>query len=287
MRIYAAISSSEGYFDVLRGVGYPHVLISFFYDQERTILDRMGYRPETMVSDSGAFSAWQAGVKVDLDDYIGWCRDWRSHKDRPPCDHVNLDVIAGSKHRKASQDELAAAVRASMANADYMRDAGLPVGEVYHQFEPLHYLDQLLERRRPGEILQVATLKSAGMTEKRAFLDGVWHHLITKARTRGRRTVGRDQLAIPPVHGLGISNKDLIWRYPWWSVDTLGWVAPGIYGRGVNREGRSAHNAKRVKSHHVSVTIRRRECARVLRTWLKWMPELDQLWERRGVTWTT
>lgn len=279
MRIYAAISSSEGYYDVLRTVGYPHVLISFWYDQDRRVLDRMGYRPESMVSDSGAFSAWQAGAKVDLDAYAAWCHDWRAHPDRPPCDHVNLDVIAGSKHQPANDRELAQAVAAGMLNADRLRGEGLPVGEVYHQFEPLDVLDRLLQRQQPGEVLNVATNKAGSLKGRTRFLDGVWHHLLRVHRLPLDR--------LPRIHGLGISNKELIWRYPWWSVDTLAWVAPGMYGRGVNREGRSTLNTGRVDSREASVALRRYRCAEVLRLWERWNRQLDKLWADRGVTWQT
>src|SRR6058998_3882472 len=173
-RIVAAVSSSEGYYRALRATEYPYVLWSFAYPTSG--IETMGYRPDAVVTDSGAFTAWQSGKPMDVGEYIGWCRDRRSQLGADPdMVHVSLDVIPGERSRGPTEKERKAGMAQSLANGDAMREAGLPIMEVYHQFEPVSFLETILERMRPGDVLGISPRQAAGpsMHSRLRFCDGV------------------------------------------------------------------------------------------------------------------
>lgn len=269
MNIVAAISSADGYYEVLNDAAYPSVLISFHYDRDCVFLDRLRYRPDFVLSDSGAFTAWQLGTTIDLDDYLRWCDAYRA-KSGPPIVHINLDVIPGAKGKTPSPEDRARAMTASLVNADRMRHKGLPIMEVYHQFEPLSFLDQLLERRRPGDLLGISPRNDLAHAKRRRFLDGVWHHVLAKYGSSD----------VPPLHGLGVSDREFLHRYPWRSADSLSWVMPGIFGRVMTRTGASQRDERTYAPE-----VRYHECMKYLATWRKWNAEIDALWARRGIQW--
>lgn len=271
MRIYAAISDSGTYYRVLREERYPHILASFAYDEQRRVLQRLQYQPDSLVSDSGAFSAWQSGATIDLDAYVGWCRHYRNASPSLPLWHVNLDVVAGTKGKPVTAQQRLDAIARGMANADAMRAAGVRVAEVYHQYEPTEVFDQLLDRRQDGEVVCVATLKSSPKKARGAFLERCWYQLTRRYGRTG---------PFPPVHGLGISHREWIFRYPWWSVDTLQWAAPGMFGEDLDREG-----TPRLVKGRGGAKLYAPRCAGVLRHYRRWMDQTERLWAQRGVTW--
>ena len=224
----------------------------------------MVHRPRLLMTDSGAYTVWRRGRRVDVDPYIEWCREWRAQGHSFA--HVNLDVIPEDL---ADVDR---AVEAGRHNAGLMRDAGLPTIEVYHHGEDLRVLDELLERRESGLPLGVSGRQSAGVREQQAFFDMVWAHVTARH--------GRE---VPPFHALGVSSRDLIFRYPWWSVDSSAWCIPSRWGKAQNpRSGewaRLSETTSLPRDNALALTDEH------LRTWAKWQGDLSRLWERRGVTW--
>lgn len=251
---------------------YPHVLASFAYgDMSATKLPGRVEGARMVWVDSGAFTVWTRGGSIDLDAYVAHLHALRDAL-AVPVIPINLDVIPGGPRRRATPDEARAAIQASERNADAIRAADLPVMEVWHRGEPLEHLDRVLARREPGELVGIGGLVGLRPDRVRAVCDPVWARVLA--------THPLD--ALPPIHGLGVGNRDVIWRYPWWSVDSSSWTAPGVWGRKLTRSGSTVRDARTSNAK-----MRRNECAHVLRTWLRWASELDALWERRGVRYAT
>ena len=88
-------------------------------------------RRATLMIDSGAFSAWRRGAKIDLDHYADFIREHIELIDY----YVNLDVIPGEFGRIPDQSEVDASASASWDNFLYLRDRGLESIPVFHQGE--------------------------------------------------------------------------------------------------------------------------------------------------------
>jgi hypothetical protein len=272
LRANAGDAGTSNYDRVLEGVEYPHVLIAYPYDKAGNYIDgRLRYAPPNVITDSGAFTAWQIGEAIDLRAYRDYCLKLRARLDGISMLHINLDVIPGEKGRWPTDDEKRHGMLASIRNANELRHVGLPIMEVYHHGEPLSFFDQLLERRQPGERIGISPRNDAAHATRRKWLDGVWHHV----RERYGSTV-------PPLHGLGIAGREFVFRYPWSSCDALSWVMPGRFGRRLGRSGTEVHDPQvRVPA------MRYHACAGYLRAWRAWEREAGELWTRRGVSWQT
>lgn len=250
-------------------LGYPNVLVSYFYDKRGTFFtDVLGYNPAYWLGDSGAFSAWTMGQDIDLDDYIEWCKRYVEIKPGFQC--VSLDVIAGSREDHPTAKENEKAMKQSVENGDLMRSHGLPIMEVYHQWEPLSFLDQLLDRRQPGEVLGISPRDKRPQKERQAFCDSVFAHVKERCGWG----------ALPPMHGLGVSPASrLTSRYPWWSVDASTWVASAQYGREVSPQGKRMGQDKRNSNRD----LRKLYLQRTLAAWIERERLLTRLWQGRGV----
>lgn len=62
---------------------------------------------------------------------------------------------------------------------------------------------------------------STAKPECRAWLD----------RAFGLICSGKDRLPRVKVHGFGVTNYALLWRYPWWSLDSARWTKAGAFGK--------------------------------------------------------
>lgn len=286
MRFYAAVS---GRAEPVVDRRYPHVLVSFALDPALGIL--RAYTPESLLCDSGAYTAWTKDRAVDVDAYGRWARKLASvHMATFDLRFINLDVIPGKPGREPTYREAADAVYASMANADRLRDIyDLKVMEVFHYGEDGTVLDELLTRRREGEVIGIGGSVGVEHRRRTAWLDELWAHVfkhhtknVVYAKTDG--ITARDESEVPPLHGLGTSNEDLARRYPWWSVDSSTYTIPQRFGRRLNRQGRqefietpTGQVLRRVKP------AQQVEAIRILDRWRRLERDMTRAWEHRGI----
>jgi len=176
-------------------------LVSYFYDGEQVEwlwdLYRQLYGRDGMLDlflDSGAFSAKTQGVKIDIQKYITFIRQ----REDLLTVYANLDVIHDAE--------------ASYRNLRIMERAGLNPLPVWHLGEPLSYLKRYVSEYEyialGGMVTQVVGVPIA------KYLDQVFQEIIC------------DSSGFPrvKVHGFGLTSVPLMWRYPWYSVDSTSWV---------------------------------------------------------------
>lgn len=265
MRIYCSIAYDEQF----NAARYPWPLIAFPYDRTFRFFKRIKYAPESILTDSGAWSAWTLGEAISIDEYIDWSLRFKAAS---PCDvvHISLDVIPGSfKGKPPSQAERVEGAERSLANGDKMREAGLTIMEVFHQTEPVEFLDKLVERLRPGDVLGISPRKDFSSTKRHEFCGHVFRLLIDR--------YGRDKL--PPAHGLGAFGR-MIRDYPWWSVDTSSWVRGSKYGIVDQMQRGKARHEPRMRGNK---PLREHTLLATLNGWHGWANSLTALWEERGV----
>jgi hypothetical protein len=163
--------------------------------------------------DSGAFSAWVRGSKLDLDDYIAYCL-----KNREYCDIiVNMDVIPGEFGRVPSADEVEASAQKSWDNLIYMEQFGLKPMPVFHQGERFYWLEKLIAHG--CTYIGISPANDRTTAQKRLWLDDVFSAIVDD---EGRATI--------QTHGFGVTSIDLLFRYPWHSADSTSWSLSAAYG---------------------------------------------------------
>lgn len=157
--------------------------------------------------DSGAFSAWSRGTKIDLDEY---CEFIRANIDLLDV-YASLDVIPGAPGRAATTTERNEAAEQSWQNYLYMVKDGLSPLPVYHYGEDQRFLDRMLAHG--CDYIGIGGLVGIPGPSRRAWLDGVFTH-ITDAQG----------MPIVKTHGFGMTAVPLIFRYPWYSIDSTTWI---------------------------------------------------------------
>lgn len=163
--------------------------------------------------DSGAFSAWTQGEKIDVHDYIAYVKKNKHLLDT----YFNLDVIPGKPNQPRTPEQVKKAAKQSYRNLQIMKKAGLDPIPVFHQGESFEWLNKLLEDNHV--YIALGGLGGQSDTESIIWLDRCFNILTDK---QGR--------AIIKIHGLGVSSFNLLRRYPWYSCDSTSWAKSSAFG---------------------------------------------------------
>lgn len=157
--------------------------------------------------DSGAYSAWTKGTAIDLDEYMEFIRANLDQLDV----YASLDVIPGKPGRVATQAEREEAAEQSWANYLTMVREGFDPLPVYHYGEDRRFLERMMQYG--CDYIGIGGLVGVPGDLRRQWLDRVFDRLT-------------DSQGMPLVktHGFGMTSIPLIFRYPWYSVDSTTWI---------------------------------------------------------------
>lgn len=174
----------------------PALLVSYVYlEPFRKNLHRYHFRD--WVLDSGAFSAYQSGTKIDLQSYIDVCK--RLLATDPKLSEVfALDVIGDWK--------------ASLKNCEEMWRQGVRAIPCFHYGEPEHVLTTIARDYPKIAIGGCALMK---IDKKHAFAGQCFARVWPKQ-----------------IHGFGFGAERSVMGFPFHSVDATSWeLGPCKYGR--------------------------------------------------------
>jgi hypothetical protein len=170
--------------------------------------------PIRLFLDSGAYTAWKQGRIIDVRDYNKFVRE------AEPClaVYANLDVIPGRPDRVRTTVDAEAAAALSYRNLQTMKDAGLQPVPVFHHGERLEWLERML---KDGEdYIGVSTAKNLPYAVRRRWLGDFFREVTDQ---QGRPLIR--------VHGFGEAHVRVLRRYPFFSVDSAGWLQAGANGK--------------------------------------------------------
>lgn len=173
----------------------PALLVSYYYlDGWLKCQEDCVYRD--WVIDSGAFSAYQGGVTIDLGDYIKTCKHLLA-TDPKLVEVYSLDVIGGDW-------------RESLANTERMWSEGVEAIPAFHKGEPWSVLEQLAKDYPKIALGGIALLRRK---EKLAFAKQCFARVWPKK-----------------IHGFGCGGG-MVLDLPFHSVDATSWaVGPVGFG---------------------------------------------------------
>ena len=182
---------------------YPWKLESYHYlkDNPRAA-PYFREQKETLFLDSGAFTMFTKGIRVDLEAYTQFLKD-------------NADWI----HTASNVDEIGAGKEeATYRNQKELERLGADVCPVHHARDADKWLQKYLAEGYDyiflGGMVPETTKYLLG------WLDHVWGRYLTR----------KDGTARVKVHGFGLTTFELMTRYPWFSVDSTSWVQHGSFG---------------------------------------------------------
>ena len=149
--------------------------------------------------DSGAFSAFTQKVEIDIQEYIKFIKE---HEDSLEV-YANLDVIGDAE--------------ATWENQRIMEKAGLNPIPCFHFGEDWKWLQRYVDRGEYLALGGIAVKKDRQTLVK--WLDECFYIIC-------------DDKGYPKIktHGFGLTSLTMMFRYPWYSVDSTSWVVTGRMG---------------------------------------------------------
>lgn len=151
--------------------------------------------------DSGAFSAYSKGVEIDIDEYAEFIRE----NQHILTAYANLDVIGDPV--------------ATWKNQRYLENLGLNPVPTFHYGENVKWLKKYI--KRGYDHIALGGMVPIGTSALRKWLDKIWLKYLLDAK--GNPTI--------KIHGFGMTVFSLMFRYPWYSIDSTTWVLQAAMGQ--------------------------------------------------------
>lgn len=172
--------------------------------------------------DSGAFTAWTRGKKIDIDEYIKFINE-RSEYIHIYC---QLDVIPGEVHRVATKEEGIEAGKKTWENYLYMYPRMKEPQKMlycFHLGEPLEWFQRALDWRdnlgRPMQYLAIGGIMGKPKDIRIKFLTKI-EEMIKNSFNPNIK-----------VHALGMTSFDVLEKFPFiTSADSTSWIMTGANG---------------------------------------------------------
>lgn len=166
-----------------------------------------------LMIDSGAFSSWRKGDVIDIGAYAEYLIENQGLYDT--C--VNLDVIPGGFGREPNIYEVEESAAAGWENLKYLESRGLRPIPVFHQGEPFKWLRRLIDAGY--EYIGISPDNSKWINQKQEWLDRVFSEITND-----------DGQPVVKTHGFAVTAIDLMFQYPWFTVDSISWVVIAAFG---------------------------------------------------------
>lgn len=194
-----------------------------YVDQGKIQFDKLKdfIKPGKLFIDSGAFSAWTKGAEINVDEYIHWLnvRSSQIHL----CGQV--DVIPGDRVHGASFKQVREAAEKTWENYLYMRKRLKNPNALlytYHVGEPVEFLKQALEWKDENGN-HIPYIAFGGMVGKpKKIRDLFLQHSFNIIKNSSNYNV--------KVHAFGMTDFDLLEKYPIHSADSTSWIMVGAMG---------------------------------------------------------
>lgn len=179
MRIYFAGANTRVLLEAVKG---KRVLETFA--DRRPVIDEYRHTWEGTLLDSGAFSAYNSGKVINLQDYIDYCLIYKKYYEGI----VVLDDIAGN-------------VDLTKRNLTMMIENSIPTIPVYHQGEPVSVLQEYC-----ADFDYIGLGFKRPIQDAKRYLDECFSHIPETTK----------------VHGFAMTNY--MAYYPFYSVDSTSWM---------------------------------------------------------------
>lgn len=205
------------------------VLESYFYWNRKDQMDRVRRTGRRLFLDSGAYSAWNSGKSIDLHKF---CRFIHDNADAIEFVSV-LDVIGDAG--------------ATYANQVAMERAGVRALPCFHKGEPGNACDYYASKY---EHITIGGMVGTNRSVLIRWLDEIWDRYLTDG-------AGNPKLR---VHGFGLTDAEVMYRYPWYSVDSATWILAAKNGHILRRDGRQfsvsvqSNEQKRDRAGHLTLS---------------------------------
>lgn len=213
MRIYFAGVDRPSFLPILWQNRARNILISYadYRKAFAKFSEHLNEYQFNILLDSGAYSAFTRGIKLDVREYADFLLEWGHWFE----EYFNLDVIGDYE--------------SSWENQRYLESRGLKPIPVVHYGEEPGLVEQL------GKQYDLVALGGMVPIHKREL--DIWLRQVFYNANGNLRD-------LPKIHGLGLTTKELLLKYPFYSSDSTGWLVGKKFGRILSNNGTAVKIAK-------------------------------------------
>lgn len=168
-------------------------LESYHYIHKESAVNKIRRDGVKVFLDSGAYSAYTQGVQIDIARYCDYI-------------HRNADIIEFPSVLDAIGD-----ADGTWRNQEEMQRRGVRALPCYHYGEPIEVLRHYVKNY---DYITIGGMVPISTSQLKIWLDRIWDEELTL----------EDGTPRVKVHGFGLTSLPLMFRYPWYSVDSSTWV---------------------------------------------------------------
>jgi hypothetical protein len=178
-----------------------HHLESYHYIKKGQFTRKIREDGVKVFLDSGAFSAFTLGHEIDIGEYAEFIAE-------------NQDIVIMASVLDAIGDH-----EATFRNQQDLERRNLPrpVLPCFHFGEPMELAKYYADNY---EYITIGGMVPVPNQKLGPWLDELWEYALTD----------KDGYAKTKVHGFGLTALPLMYRYPWYSVDSSSWVQAAANG---------------------------------------------------------
>jgi len=273
MRLVLA-TNAKSLWQQLMDEDYKNILQSFAYgDTFLKIFQELEIKGRNIYVDSGAFTAWNKGAVIDLEEYIDFCKFMMKEYPDNEWNIVNLDVIPGERGQVPTKEQIDYSAEKGWDNYEKMLSAGLKPIHIFHQHEDFKWLRKLI---KSSDYIGVSPDNSQSVESRIAWLKRVFSVVKLKVKT----------------HGFAATGDQFVKGVPFYSADSASWLSGVMYAKAHKFVGDRfvLHNlntragAIESKMRRRGNTIGMENMYITIREYKKKEEFVTRLWERRGIT---
>lgn len=204
-----------------------NILESYHYIHKESIVKKIRKDKRKVFLDSGAFSAFTQGVKIDILKYCDYVK-----RNRDIIEEVDGDLLA------SVLDGIGDPLK-TWQNQQTMESLGVRPLPCFHYGEDERYLEHYLANYTYITLGGMVPISTPQLFH---WLDRIWDKYLTDGSGRAK----------VKVHGFGLTAVALMERYPWYSVDSSSWVQIARTGGLMLPRGKVISISERSPSRKVS-----------------------------------
>jgi hypothetical protein len=168
--------------------------------------------------DSGAFSMYHSGVKIDIDEYIEYINNTPKPTVWAELDTIPYPILDTASAKVSAEESWEKYIYMIERIKDEYIDKIMPV---YHFGEPYAALERMLNTEVKGRLIPYICLGGRHGVNRQAH-DKYYSHLFKIIKASKNPNV--------KVHALGMTVLDLLEKYPFYSADSTTWLMLGANG---------------------------------------------------------
>lgn len=273
MRIVFSAVKQNALLDQLYRLGSRSFLFSY---EDKKVIEQVkhlnSYKDDKflILIDSGAFSAWNRGLEIDIDEYVEFMEKVKEIGTHHELYFINLDVIPHKKGTTPTPEQIEAACQKGIENYNYIKSKGFSTIHTFHQFDDFKYLHQIMEQCNDNDYIGISPANDQSLESRIKWLKQVYSIVKDKTRT----------------HMLGLTAIDALEQIPVYSADSSSWINIKRFGELFDFNRMEKIPKKSMDKNNIIYYDFEQTCEDTFKYYINLEKYITNLWNKKGIKWS-